>query len=132
MKRSTLRIGAVLIAANGIVLQASRAAEPSAEDNAIRQSARAFAEAFDSGNAAAVAALWTDDGEYIVGQTTVKGRPTIERLYAEFFRAHPGARMEVRVDSIRTLRRPWRWSKVPHQSAVPTGRPARVPTRPCT
>jgi uncharacterized protein (TIGR02246 family) len=103
MKRPTLKIGAVLIAANGIVLQVTGAAESMAEDNAIQQSARAFVDAFDSGNAAAVANLWTDDGEYIVGETTVKGRPAIQRLYEEFFRAHPGSRMEVRIDSIRTL-----------------------------
>jgi uncharacterized protein (TIGR02246 family) len=103
MKRSTLRIGALLVAVNCIVLRASSAAESPAQDQAIQQTAKAFVEAFDSGNAPAVAALWTDEGEYIVGETTVKGRPAIQQLYEEFFRAHPGSKMEVSIDSIRTL-----------------------------
>ena len=72
MKRSTLRAGALFVAVNSIVLQASSAAESSAKDEEIHQTARAFVEAFDSGNAAAVAALWTDDGDYIADHATVK------------------------------------------------------------
>jgi uncharacterized protein (TIGR02246 family) len=98
-----LRIGAVLITVNGTAAQVSRAADLSAEENAIQLSARTFVEAFDSGNAEAVANLWSEDGEYIVGETTAKGRTTIQRLYEEFFHTHPGARMEVRIDSIRSL-----------------------------
>ena len=75
----------------------------SPEQNAIEDSARAFVQAYDAGNAAAVAALWTDDGEYVNGQLTVKGRPAIEKLYADFFQAHPGSKMEVRIDSVRLV-----------------------------
>jgi uncharacterized protein (TIGR02246 family) len=103
MKRSTLQIGGLFVAVNSIVLQASSAAESSALDQEIQQSARTFVEAFDSGNAEAVAALWTDDGEYSVGHSIVKGRLAIQRLYEEFFTAHPGARMEVKIDSVRML-----------------------------
>ncbi len=83
--------------------QISRAAETSAEENAVRQTAKAFVDAYDRGDAEAVAALWTEDGEYIIGNDTVKGRPAIAKLYAEFFREHPGSKMQVKIDSIRML-----------------------------
>ncbi len=80
-----------------------QAAAPSPEQNAIQETARAFVQAFDAGQAEAVAALWAEDGEYISGQRTVKGRPAIQRLYEEFFKAHPGSKMEIKIDSIRIL-----------------------------
>jgi uncharacterized protein (TIGR02246 family) len=88
---------------NSFVLEASLATESSALDQEIQQSAKAFVAAFDSGNAADVAALWTDDGEYSVGRTTVKGRSAIQRLYQDFFTTYPGAKMEVTINSIRML-----------------------------
>src|SRR5262245_788892 len=84
----------------------SHAQQPGArspEQTAIEETARAFVQAFDAGNAQAVAALWTDDGEYIVGQRTVKGRPAIQQLYDSFFKANPGSKMEVKIDSVRVL-----------------------------
>ncbi|MEX0643199.1 MAG: SgcJ/EcaC family oxidoreductase [Pirellulales bacterium] len=95
-------LGALLAAASATAQQLP-AASISPEQNAIQETARAFVQAYDAGDAQAVAALWTEDGEYVVGQTTVKGRPAIQRLYEEFFRAHPGSKMEVKIDSIRVL-----------------------------
>lgn len=68
----------------------------------IRQSAQAFSEAFNRGDAKAVAALWTKDGEYIdeLGNRFV-GRDAIEKEYTNFFAAHPGAKITVVVDSLR-------------------------------
>lgn len=83
--------------------QISPAAETSAEENAVRQTANAFVDAYDRGDAAAVAALWTEDGEYTIGNDTVKGRSAIAKLYAEFFRQHPGSKMQVKIGSIRML-----------------------------
>jgi len=70
---------------------------------AIQQTADAFVNAFDRGDAQALAVLWTDDGDYSVGETTVKGRPAIAKLYEDFFRAHPGAKLKVKIESIRLL-----------------------------
>jgi uncharacterized protein (TIGR02246 family) len=77
------------------------AAEPSAEEKAVRQTAKAFTDAFNKGDAKAVAALWASDGDYSIGRVTVKGRDTIQKLYEEFFKAHPGSKMDVEVDSVR-------------------------------
>ncbi len=73
---------------------------PSAESE-IRATAVAFVQAFNRGDARAVAALWTADGTAADDNGTIyKGRAAIEAQYAELFKAMPGARMEVSVKSI--------------------------------
>lgn len=71
---------------------------------AIRQAGGKFAEAFNRGDAKAVAALWTPDGEYIdeSGQRYA-GRAEIEKAYAEFFAANPKATLQMQIDSLRKL-----------------------------
>jgi uncharacterized protein (TIGR02246 family) len=86
-----------------IVHSSVQAAENTATEDAIRQTAEAFTDAYDRGNAEAIAALWAPDAEYIVGNNRVKGCEAIGRLYAEFFKAHPGSKMKVTIDSIRVL-----------------------------
>jgi len=88
----------------------------------IESSARSFADAFNKGDAKAVAAMWTENGEFREpsGQTIV-GRAAIEKLYAELFKANAGAKIEVLVKSVRFpakdlaveegLLRSWRGSK---------------------
>ena len=79
------------------------AAETNAAEDAIRHTAQQFVEAYDHGNAKDVAALWTPDGEYAIGHDSIKGRDTIAKLYEAFFRAHPGSKMKVNVESVRML-----------------------------
>lgn len=69
---------------------------------AIRQSAKDFAAAFDKGDAKAIAALWTEDGEFIdeAGTRTV-GRAAIEQRYTEFFATNSGATIEIVIDALR-------------------------------
>ncbi|VTT99650.1 Uncharacterized protein OS=Desulfomonile tiedjei (strain ATCC 49306 / DSM 6799 / DCB-1) GN=Desti_2495 PE=4 SV=1: DUF4440 [Gemmataceae bacterium] len=83
--------------------QAAPAAAPDAADrDAIVKSARDFEAAFNKGDAKAVAALWTENGESrdATGET-FRGRAAIEKAYAEFFKANAGARVEVLVKSVR-------------------------------
>ena len=82
---------------------AARAAESTAAEDAIRRSAKAFVDAFDHGDAEAVAAQWTPDGEYTIGRSSLKGREQIAKIYGEFFRTHPGSKMDVKIESIRVL-----------------------------
>ena len=71
---------------------------------AIRQASQKYVKAFNEGNAAAVAACWTKDGEYIDESGKVfSGREAIEQEYAEFFAAYKGAQVEVVIDSLRML-----------------------------
>jgi uncharacterized protein (TIGR02246 family) len=78
-------------------------ADPHAKElAALQKSAQAFTEAFNKGDAKAVAALWTEDGEYIdESDQRFEGRDAIEKEYAKFFAAHPGAKIALTVDSLR-------------------------------
>jgi uncharacterized protein (TIGR02246 family) len=73
---------------------------------AVRKTAEAFAQAFNKGDARAVAALWTKEGEYVgAGGEPVRGREALEKAYAEFFKKNPKASVEVTIESIRLLGR---------------------------
>jgi uncharacterized protein (TIGR02246 family) len=66
---------------------------------AIQKNAEAFIEAFHKGDAKAVAAFWTKDGDY-TDQTgrTFKGRDAIEKAFSEFFADNKG--LKVRIESM--------------------------------
>jgi uncharacterized protein (TIGR02246 family) len=65
---------------------------------ALAKNAEAFVEAFDKGEAKALAAFWTKDGDY-TNQTGrhLKGREAIEKVFNGFFAEHKG--VKVRIDS---------------------------------
>jgi uncharacterized protein (TIGR02246 family) len=78
----------------------SDAAKPSAEA-AIRDTARAFVEAFNRGDANALAAMFTvsatvadDEGQVFRGQAAIRDE------YARLFKAFPGAMIQVAVKSV--------------------------------
>jgi len=81
----------------------ARADDSTAEGKAVRQTAEAFATAFNKADAKAVSALWTPDGNYSIGRNTVVGRDAIQKLYEEFFKAHPGSKMTVNIESVRVF-----------------------------
>jgi uncharacterized protein (TIGR02246 family) len=71
---------------------------------AVRKTAGEFTRAFNAGDAKTVAAFWTKNGEYTGPEgETVRGRQAIGKLYAEFFKEHPKAHLEVQVESARLL-----------------------------
>jgi uncharacterized protein (TIGR02246 family) len=71
------------------------------EESPIRAAAKSFVEAFDRGDAKAVAAHWTENGSLVDDQGRVfKGRKAIEEEYAAFFKAIPGVKMKVAIQSI--------------------------------
>jgi uncharacterized protein (TIGR02246 family) len=87
-------------AANAAPAPAAKAVD---EDTAaIQKAASAFAEAFNRGDAKAVAALWTASGEYVdeLGNEYA-GQAAIEGCYADFFKANPGAKLALEIDSVR-------------------------------
>jgi uncharacterized protein (TIGR02246 family) len=93
----------------GIVLLAIAAGAPGADrvsafkpvEAAIRSTADEFVKAFNRGDAKAVAALWTVDGTLADDRGEIfKGRKAIENEYVAFFKAYPGAKMEVAIQSI--------------------------------
>jgi uncharacterized protein (TIGR02246 family) len=83
---------------------ANQPQQPSPDVIAIRTASDLFVAAFNKQDAKAVAALWTEDGEYIddTGRVLV-GRAEIEKDYQEFFAAHPEAKIQITIDSVRLL-----------------------------
>jgi uncharacterized protein (TIGR02246 family) len=69
---------------------------------AVKQSSQEFAQAFAKGDAKAIAALWTEQGElHHPGGDVVRGRADIEKVFAEFFKENPKSQVEVLIESIR-------------------------------
>jgi len=112
-----MRIGFCFLVAIGVVfgaglrgageLQAKDASAPEASSRdadreAILQSARDFTAAFEKGDAKAIAALWTEQGEYESDDGTIlRGRPAIESAFAAHFKGRPAEKMEINVETIR-------------------------------
>jgi uncharacterized protein (TIGR02246 family) len=72
------------------------------DDAAIRKAAADFIKLVDKGDAKAVAAAWTEDGEYITDDgATIRGRPDIEAAYAKSFAKKKNVKVEMNIESIR-------------------------------
>lgn len=81
-------------------------AKGEAAEAAIRALTAEYEKAFNAGDAKAAAALWTVSGEYVgVDGTVVAGRGAIEKDLADYFKAHPKAAAEIRVEGVRVLGR---------------------------
>jgi uncharacterized protein (TIGR02246 family) len=81
--------------------QATREDRP-ADRDAVRKALDGFVAAFQKGDGKAVAARWTAEGEYTDDEgTTFRGRPALEKSYAEFFAKNPGNSLQVEVGTIR-------------------------------
>src|SRR5262249_52011813 len=83
--------------------KADAAKETRPEDRAaLVKAADVFAEAFNRGDAKAVAALWTEDGEnHGEGADPIHGRADIEKAYAKFFKENPKAVLKVERQGLR-------------------------------
>lgn len=75
--------------------------ERQADADAIRQSAKDYSAAFEKGDAKAVAAFWTETGEYHEenGESIV-GRAALEKAYAEHFKSKPKGKVDIEIVSI--------------------------------
>ncbi len=71
---------------------------------AIRAQSQDFVKAFNQHDAKAVAAFWTEDGEYVSdsGRRFV-GRAEIEQGYAAIFELNPEARLQLAIEQLRLL-----------------------------
>ena len=74
-----------------------------ADREAIVKSEKSFSAAFEKRDARAVAAHWTENGEYTANDGTVyRGRAAIEKLFTDLFGKNKlAAKVEIEVDSIR-------------------------------
>ena len=78
--------------------------KPSADEEAILKNAETFLAAFHKGDAKAVAALWTADGDYTdtLGKRQA-GRDAIQKGFAAFFAENKGAKLRIDIDSIKFI-----------------------------
>jgi uncharacterized protein (TIGR02246 family) len=104
--RSRLLLLALALAAS--VVLAGRpgfAKEPKSnaeEEGALQKSAEAFVEAFHKGDAKAVAAFWTPEGDYTdLRGRHFKGRDTIEKVFSELFAENKGLKLRINIESLR-------------------------------
>lgn len=73
-----------------------------ADEAALMKNAEAFVEAFGKGDAKALAAFWTPDGDFtdLTGHK-LAGREAIEKSFAELFAEHKGARLRIDITGLR-------------------------------
>jgi uncharacterized protein (TIGR02246 family) len=87
----------VLVVSAGIA-PAEGPKDKAVEEAAILKNAEAFVAAFHKGDAKAVAAFWTKDGDYTdQSGHTFKGRDAIEKLFTEFFAENKGVKLRIEV-----------------------------------
>jgi uncharacterized protein (TIGR02246 family) len=73
-----------------------------ADRDAVTKAVEAFEAAFGKGDAKAVGALFTADGEYISDDgTAIRGRAAVEKDYTGFFKKNPENALDVEVESLR-------------------------------
>ena len=74
------------------------------EEEAIRETARLFVEAFNRADAKAIAALVTESAEYVTADGRVlRGRVAIQEDFVAFFDQNPGLQIALSIDSLRLL-----------------------------
>ena len=72
------------------------------DDAAVRKATADFTQAVEKGDAKAVAAAWTEEGEYIGEDgTTLRGRAPIEAAYAKQFAKKKNTKVEFNIESVR-------------------------------
>lgn len=96
--------GAVMLFAATTPAQQTPAAATSADEAAIRASAEAYEKDYAAGNAKALADAFMSDGELVDSNgRTIKGREAIEKEFADIFSHQAGAKVKVKIDSIKFL-----------------------------
>jgi uncharacterized protein (TIGR02246 family) len=74
------------------------------EEAALAKNAEAFVEAFHKGDAKAIAAFWSPDGDYTDQEgKTMKGREAIEKAFKEFFAENKGLKLRIDSESLRFI-----------------------------
>jgi uncharacterized protein (TIGR02246 family) len=72
------------------------------DDVAVRKATADFVQAVEKGEAKAMAAFWTEEGEYISDDgTTLRGRVSIESTYAKQFAKKKNVKVELNIESVR-------------------------------
>jgi uncharacterized protein (TIGR02246 family) len=102
MIRTTLLSSILPLALVCATSPASAAESNPQEEAAITKVAEAFVEAFQKGDAKAVAAFWTSDGDYVDPSGRVLlGRAAIEKDFEKLFAENKGLKLRIEVASLK-------------------------------
>lgn len=99
---------ATVVVAVGPAIRPGAAQPPkggnAADEAALLKNAEAFVEAFQKGDAKAVAAFWTTDGDYTdMAGKRLSGRAEIEKSFTAFFAENKGAKLRVEIDALKFI-----------------------------
>ena len=108
MRSAMLCFLAPLALAAGLSARPASAAEPldkAKEEAALQKNAEAFVEAFNKGDAKALAAFFTEDGD-IIDQDghQIKGRKAIEQVYTKLFADTKRSKLYIKITSLRVVK----------------------------
>lgn len=79
--------------------------QPSGPAAEIVAGVKAYVQAYNKGDAKALAALWNDDGEYVGPEgERVKGKKAIQEAFQGYFAANKGIQLAVGVNSVRFIK----------------------------
>jgi uncharacterized protein (TIGR02246 family) len=100
-----LALGLVFVTDPRGLSQPAGKADAGPDEQAIRQAVAAYAEAFNKGDVAAIAAFWADDAEYTdEAGTTTKGRDAITALFKQAMTDLKGSKMALKVSGVRLVK----------------------------
>ncbi len=89
------------------IVYLARAADPKdnpPEQKAIEKRAEEFIAAFNKGDAEAVAAFWTPDGDYVdMAGESLKGRKAIAAAFGKQFKANKSGKLQIHMTSLRVV-----------------------------
>jgi uncharacterized protein (TIGR02246 family) len=84
------------------LLPASAANQGAGDKETIFSNAKSFVDAFEKGDAKAVAVFWAEDGDYVdLDGRHLQGRTAIEDAFKEFFKENKGLKLRIDVKSVR-------------------------------
>jgi uncharacterized protein (TIGR02246 family) len=99
---STILFAVIILVMSVAPLPAQEKEKPSADEAEIRQAVKSYVEAFNKGDAAAVASLWADNGEYKgPSGESFKGRKKIEAFLKKFFAENKDVQIQASPTSLR-------------------------------
>ncbi|MEM1282298.1 MAG: SgcJ/EcaC family oxidoreductase [Chlamydiota bacterium] len=92
----------VFLSLLGLLIFSSCDDSDSKEEQAIRGQSKAYEQAFNQGNAKAIAKLWAEDAIFIEPESGLhlEGRSEIEKDFAELFQEESNPQIEIQVKSI--------------------------------
>lgn len=101
----SLPLTCLLVIVSSLTTVAEEAADTLDDDAAIRANAQAYADAYNKGDATALAAFWSEDAIYVNRSTgeRVSGRAAIEEQFESLFAEEDPPQIDVVIDSIQFI-----------------------------